>query len=81
MDFMPPSELVVPLDVHVARQARRLGLLTRRYNDWKAAQEITRNARLLDPEDPAKYDYALFGLGVSGHDIPDNYIINPQVNS
>ncbi len=76
MDFMPPSELILPLDVHVARQARALGLLTRHYNDWKAALEITRQARLLDPEDPAKYDYALFGLGVSDYQIPEDYIIN-----
>lgn len=65
MDFMPASELMIPLDVHVARQARRLGLLTRSYNDWKAVVELTENLRLLDPSDPAKYDYALFGLGIS----------------
>lgn len=79
MDFMPPSELVIPLDVHVARQARILGLLSRRYNDWKAVEELTANLRLLDPSDPAKYDYALFGLGVADQPIPDEYVVNDAV--
>lgn len=78
MNFMSPSELIVPLDVHAARQARVLGLLTRNYNDWKAAQELTRNLRKLDPEDPAKYDYALFGIGVRQEEIPDEFVVNPQ---
>lgn len=64
MSFMPTSELMIPLDVHVARQARLLGLLKRKQNDWKAVQELTEKLRLLDPDDPAKYDFALFGLGV-----------------
>lgn len=79
MDFMPASDLMVPLDVHVARQARRLGLLSRKYNDWWAVQELTEALRLLDPQDPAKYDYALFGLGITEGGIPDKYIQNPQV--
>lgn len=66
MTFMKPSELMIPLDVHVARQARVLGILKRMYNDWKATKELTHKMRQLDPDDPAKYDYALFGLGVSG---------------
>jgi uncharacterized protein (TIGR02757 family) len=78
MHFMPPSELMVPLDLHVARQARALGLLTRSYNDWKAAQELTQNAKLLDAHDPAKYDFALFGVGVRQEEIPDEFILNPQ---
>ncbi len=78
MHFMPPSELVVPLDVHAARQARVLGLLSRTYNDWKAAQELTENMRLLDPTDPAKYDYALFGIGIRQAGIPDSFVLNPQ---
>lgn len=77
MSFMQPSELVVPLDVHAARQARALGLLTRNYNDWKAVQELTQNLRLLDPEDPVKYDYALFGIGVQQQQIPPEYLVNP----
>jgi len=64
MSFMPASELMIPLDVHVARQARALGLLERKQNDWKAVQELTQKLQALDPEDPAKYDFALFGLGV-----------------
>ena len=60
------SDLMMPLDVHVARVASRLGLLTRKQRDWKAVEELTQNLRELDPHDPAKYDFALFGLGVSG---------------
>ena len=58
-----PDQLVVPLDVHTGRQARRLGLLTRRTDDWRAVQELTDACRALDPDDPARYDFALFGLG------------------
>ena len=57
------AELMCPLDVHSARVARRLGLLSRKQNDWKAVVELTANLRRLDPADPVKYDYALFGLG------------------
>lgn len=78
MTFMDPSELMVPLDVHVARQARVLGILERRYNDWKATRELTRKMRLLDADDPAKYDYALFGLGVSEAECPAEMQLNPQ---
>ena len=59
-----PAQLVCPCDVHVERVARRFGLITRKQTDWKAAMELTTNLRLLDPQDPVKYDYALFGLGV-----------------
>ena len=59
-----PSQLICPLDLHVARVARRFGLLTRTPTDWTAALELTQNLTLLDPEDPVKYDFALFGLGV-----------------
>lgn len=79
MDFLPQSELMIPLDVHVARQARALGLLSRTYNDWWAVQELTKALRLLDPQDPAKYDYALFGLGVNQDEIPEEFIKNPIV--
>ena len=61
---MKPAQLICPLDVHSARVARKLGLLSRKQNDWKAAAELTGNLRLLDPLDPVKYDLALFGLGV-----------------
>jgi len=58
--------LMMPLDVHVERVARKLGLLKRKQRDWKAVVELTNNLRILDPVDPVKYDYALFGIGVLG---------------
>jgi len=61
---IPASRLICPLDLHVARVARRFGLLTRTQTDWQAAVELTGELSLLDPEDPVKYDFALFGLGV-----------------
>lgn len=76
MNFMPASDLMIPLDVHVARQARKLGLLSRKYNDWWAVEELTGALRLLDPEDPAKYDYALFGIGVSEEGLPEDLVLN-----
>lgn len=59
-----PSQLVCPLDVHSGNVARKLGLLTRKQNDWKAASELHLNLKKMDPNDPVKYDFALFGLGV-----------------
>lgn len=59
-----PSQLLIPLDLHVARVARRLGLLTRPQTDWHAVLELTERLRALDKKDPAKYDFALFALGV-----------------
>jgi uncharacterized protein (TIGR02757 family) len=59
-----PSQLLIPLDVHVHRVAQRLGLLERKQSDWKATLELTETLRQFDPEDPVKYDYALFGMGV-----------------
>lgn len=61
---IPPSVLSCPLDVHSARVARELGLLTRKQNDSKAVSELDSFLRKLDKEDPVKYDFALFGLGV-----------------
>ncbi len=58
------GDLYCPLDVHSGRVARGLGLLKRKQNDWKAVEELTTNLRLFDPEDPVKYDFALFGMGV-----------------
>ncbi|MBI2967742.1 MAG: TIGR02757 family protein [Bacteroidetes bacterium] len=57
-----PYELVCPLDVHSARSARYLGLLKRKQNDWHAAVELTEALKKFDPDDPVKYDVALFGL-------------------
>jgi uncharacterized protein (TIGR02757 family) len=59
-----PAKLSCPLDVHSGNVARKLGLLTRTQNDGKALAELDYNLRLLDPKDPVKYDFALFGLGV-----------------
>ncbi|WP_114747884.1 TIGR02757 family protein [Pleomorphovibrio marinus] len=61
---LKPYQLVCPCDLHVDRVARKLGLLQRKQTDWMTAMELTRNLRKLDPEDPVKYDYALFGLGI-----------------
>jgi uncharacterized protein (TIGR02757 family) len=59
-----PSELICPIDLHVARVAKRFQLLDRKQMDWQAAVELTDYLRTLDPKDPVKYDFALFGLGV-----------------
>lgn len=59
-----PSELYCPLDVHTGNVARKLGLITRKANDWKALEELMGHLRHFDPVDPVKYDFALFGLGV-----------------
>ncbi len=57
-------QLICPLDVHTGNVGRKLGLLTRKQNDWKAAKELTENLKQFCSEDPVKYDYSLFGLGV-----------------
>jgi uncharacterized protein (TIGR02757 family) len=59
-----PSLLYCPLDLHSGRVARKLGLLSRQQDDWKAVNELTMNLRKYDMKDPVKYDFALFGLGV-----------------
>jgi uncharacterized protein (TIGR02757 family) len=59
-----PSKLSCPLDVHSGNVARKLGLITRKQNDSKAVSELDINLRSLDCQDPVKYDFALFGLGV-----------------
>ena len=64
-NFMKPSELLIPLDTHVARLSRKMGLLTRNANDFKSVLEITENLHKFDPEDPVKYDFAMFGYGVN----------------
>ncbi|MEI7727842.1 MAG: TIGR02757 family protein [Bacteroidota bacterium] len=61
-----PSALICPLDIHVGRVARSLGLLHRTQNDWKAAIELTESLRMFDRADPVRYDFALFGMGVNG---------------
>lgn len=59
-----PAQLICPVDLHVARVAKRFGLLDRKLVDWQAAVELTEHLRKLDQNDPAKYDFALFGLGI-----------------
>ena len=61
------SQLICPVDVHVARVAKKLKLLSRNQTDWQSALELTAWLRSLDMEDPVKYDFALFGLGVIEH--------------
>jgi uncharacterized protein (TIGR02757 family) len=59
-----PSQLICPLDLHVERVARKLKLIKRKQVDWETAIELTANLKILDPADPVKYDFALFGLGI-----------------
>ena len=63
---IPGNLLVIPLDTHIARISRCLGLTGRRSRDWKMAVEITENLKRLDPEDPLKYDFALCHQGITG---------------
>lgn len=64
-DLVPTSKLHLPLDVHTGNVGRTLKLLNIKQNNWKAVEEITKNLTKLDPQDPTKYDFALFGLGVN----------------
>ena len=59
-----PDQLICPIDLHVERVARKLGLIRAKTINWNTALALTEKLRLLDPLDPVKYDYALFGLGV-----------------
>ena len=61
---IPITELMLPLDVHTGNVARKLNILKRKQNDWKAVEEVSSFLKKLDPQDPIKYDFALFGLGV-----------------
>jgi len=60
-----PADLICPIDLHVARVARKLKLLQRKQTDWLAAEELTSVLKTFDPNDPTKYDFALFTLGVA----------------
>ncbi len=62
--FITPAELLIPLDVHVARVSRSMGLLTRKSNDFKAVLELMENLKKFCPDDPVKYDFAMFAFGV-----------------
>jgi uncharacterized protein (TIGR02757 family) len=74
-----PHQLVVPLDVHVNKVARKLGLLQRNQTDWKAALELTGNLKTFDRVDPVKYDYALFGVGVMEPHLLETFIQKKSV--
>jgi uncharacterized protein (TIGR02757 family) len=63
-DFIPKSELLIPLDIHVARLSREMGLLKRSSNDFKAVEELMKGLKKLDSKDPVKFDFAIFGLGI-----------------
>ena len=63
-EFMKPKDLLIPLDVHVARVSREMGLLVRKSNDFKAVIELTNALKKYFPEDPVKYDFAMFAFGV-----------------
>ena len=67
---IPMSALRIPLDVHCGNVARSLGILSRKQNDWKAVEELTSVLRGFDPDDPVRYDFALFGMGVNRVTIP-----------
>ena len=66
-NFMKPANLYIPLDVHVARQSRAMGLLNRKSNDYKAVKELTMKLKEMCPSDPVKYDFALFAFGVESN--------------
>ena len=63
-NFMQPKDLLIPLDVHVARVSRNMGLLNRKSNDFKAVIELTNKLKEFSPNDPVKYDFAMFAFGV-----------------
>ena len=65
-DSIHPSQLMIPLDVHVARTARLLGLIKRKQNDRNTVEELTAKLREFSPDDPVRYDFALFGVGEAG---------------
>jgi uncharacterized protein (TIGR02757 family) len=63
-NIIKPADLICPCDVHVDRVARKLGMITRKQTDWLTAVDLTAKLKEMDPTDPVKYDFALFGLGV-----------------
>ena len=72
------AELMIPLDVHVARTARQVGLVTRKQNDRRTVEELTAQLRKLSPDDPVKYDFALFGVGEAGDSFIDGITNNTK---
>lgn len=72
-DCVDPTELMVPVDVHVGRQARALGLLDRKSNDWTAVRRLTAVCRHFCPADPTRYDFAFFGTGAQGESLDTRF--------
>jgi uncharacterized protein (TIGR02757 family) len=70
---LDPADLMVPVDVHVGRQARELGLLTRKSNDWTAVRRLTAVCRHFCPSDPARYDFAFFGVGTQDESLDTRF--------
>ena len=68
-----PSDLMLPLDVHAGRQVRALGLLERKSTDWKAVRRVTAVCRHLCPEDPARYDFAFYGVGAQDDSLDSRF--------
>jgi len=63
-NHIKPADLIMPCDLHVDRVARKFKLITRKQTDWQTAVELTERLSEFDPQDPVKYDFALFGLGI-----------------
>ncbi|PSQ96147.1 MAG: TIGR02757 family protein [Bacteroidetes bacterium SW_9_63_38] len=70
---LDPAELMLPIDVHVGRQARALGLLDRKTNDWKAVRRLTTVCRHFCADDPARYDFAFFGVGAQDESLDTRF--------
>ena len=70
---LTPAELMLPVDVHVGRQARELGLLSRKSNDWTAVRRLTAICRDFCPSDPARYDFAFFGVGAQDESLDTRF--------
>lgn len=73
-DAVPPSKLIVPLDIHMHRISLRLGLTTRKQADLKAALDVTSAFKRIDPEDPVRYDFSLTRLGIREDLTPEDFI-------
>ena len=71
-----PSQLMIPIDVHVSRTARTLGLVSRKQNDRRTVEELTAKLREFSPEDPVRYDFALFGVGEAGDEFINDFLDN-----
>ena len=74
--FMKPKDLYIPLDVHVSRLSRNMGLLTRKSNDYRALRELMINLRKFSKDDPVKYDFAMFAFGVELNKKKTGVLIN-----